>query len=130
MTYVRSFIAAYEECLLWSSSVYESEDSEPIPADSLDLPLSKGARASNRADCVDFIRGSREDLERALALGAWSPEQAGHDFALTRNGHGAGFWDRYNGTTEEGRIGDRLSDAARVYGETNVWSDGETLNVE
>lgn len=38
-------------------------------------------------------------------------EQAGHDFYLTRNGHGAGFWDRGLGD-----LGDRLTAAAEVYG--------------
>jgi hypothetical protein len=37
-------------------------------------------------------------------------ERAGHDFWLTRNGHGAGFWDRGLGT-----LGNRLSAAAKVY---------------
>lgn len=36
----------------------------------------------------------------------YTPTQAGHDFWLTRNGHGAGFWDR--GLGEPARI---LSDA-------------------
>lgn len=130
MRYVRSFITAYEESLLWSSVVFVSEDDDGTPADSLDLPLSKGARASIRVDCIGFIRGNREDLERALTLGAWSPEMAGHDFALTRNGHGAGFWDRYWNDTEEARIGDRMSDASRVYGGTDLWINDEYLELE
>ena len=40
---------------------------------------------------------------------------AGHDFALTRNGHGAGFWDRGLGET-----GDMLTDECKPYGEHNV----------
>ena len=40
---------------------------------------------------------------------------AGHDFALTRNGHGTGFWDRGLGT-----IGDMLSDEAKTYGSHSV----------
>jgi hypothetical protein len=130
MTYIRTFIAAYEECLLWSSTVWESEDVEPVPADSIDLPLSKQAKANCRADCIGFIRGNRSDLERALALGAWDASQAGHDFALTRNRHGAGFWDRYWNESEEATLGDRLSDASRAYGGTDIWIDGEYLGIE
>jgi hypothetical protein len=37
-----------------------------------------------------------EDAARALKidLRQYSAEQLGHDLWLTRNGHGAGFWDR------------------------------------
>ena len=42
-------------------------------------------------------------------------ELAGHDFALTRNGHGAGFWDR-----GLGKIGDMLTDACKPYGSHSV----------
>ena len=43
-------------------------------------------------------------------------EQAGHDFWLTRNGHGAGFWDRPElyGNPETRA----LTAAAEEYGET------------
>lgn len=43
-------------------------------------------------------------------------ELAGHDFALTRNGHGAGFWDR-----GLGEIGDMLTDEAMAYGSHSVY---------
>lgn len=45
-------------------------------------------------------------------------ELAGHDFALTRNGHGAGFWDR-----GLGEIGRRLTEEAKAYGEHSVIID-------
>ena len=38
-------------------------------------------------------------------------ELSGHDFALTRNRHGAGFWDR-----GLGEIGDMLTDECKPYG--------------
>ena len=43
------------------------------------------------------------------------PELGGHDLWLTRNGHGAGFWDRDDCLPEEAR--DRLTAAAKKYGE-------------
>jgi hypothetical protein len=42
-------------------------------------------------------------------------EQCGHDFWLTRDRHGAGFWDR--GT---GEIGELLTQAAHTYREQNI----------
>ena len=48
--------------------------------------------------------------------GHWSSvELAGHDFALTRNGHGTGFWDR-----GMGEMGDMLTKECEPYGEHHV----------
>lgn len=43
-------------------------------------------------------------------------EQFGHDMALTRNGHGAGFWDR-----GLGEVGDVLTEWAKGLGTLNVF---------
>ena len=62
------------------------------------------------ADCAAFQAANAELLERAYALGeaqlCYNETRAGHDFWLTRNGHGAGFWDR-----GLGEVGDALSEA-------------------
>ena len=49
-------------------------------------------------------------------------ESFGHDLWLTRNGHGAGYWDRGLGA-----LGERLSSAARSLGEVSsyVTDDGQ-----
>jgi hypothetical protein len=58
-------------------------------------------------DCKDFLFEAAGLIKKA----GMSMEQAGHDFYLTRNGHGAGFWDR-----GLGEVGDKLSDMSRPYG--------------
>lgn len=58
------------------------------------------------SDCLDFYQANADDLAGMDA------GQAGHDFWLTRNGHGAGFWDR-----GLGELGDRLTAACKPYGE-------------
>lgn len=71
-----------------------------------------GADHDNRVDCTLL-----EVLHQY-----WSLEQLGHDFYLTRNGHGAGFWDRYYGDADEGvgaDIGRILTDLADSFGESN-----------
>ena len=72
--------------------------------------------AEFRADCEAFYESCADDLADMAA------EQAGHDFWLTRNGHGAGFWDRGLGDR-----GDRLSAMARPYGEVDLYvgDDGQ-----
>ena len=47
-----------------------------------------------------------------------SAELAGHDFALTRNGHGTGFWDR-----GLGEMGDMLTKECEPYGAHTVIID-------
>jgi hypothetical protein len=69
-------------------------------------------QASIRGDCEDFVTANWPDL-RTL-----DPAQCGHDFALTRNGHGAGFWDR-----GLGERGDSLTAASKPYGESSAWYD-------
>jgi len=64
--------------------------------------------ASMVADCAKF------QAENDLSEGGDS--QAGHDFWLTRNGHGAGFWD---GDWPE--TGDALTEACRAYGEVELY---------
>jgi hypothetical protein len=57
-------------------------------------------------------------------------EMLGHDLWLTRNGHGAGFWDR-NELKKDG-LGDKLSDIARKMGEKDpyVGDDGKVYIYE
>jgi hypothetical protein len=71
--------------------------------------------AQFREDCAAFYETCADDLTDMEA------GQAGHDFWLTRNGHGAGFWDR-----GLGERGERLSEIARPYGSVNLYvSDGK-----
>lgn len=58
----------------------------------------------------DFVKANQVDLAEI------SPESAGHDFVLTRNHHGVGFWDRGYGDK-----GDRLTEAAHAYGDVSLY---------
>jgi hypothetical protein len=105
------FTTAYIECALWSSTecdedgdLGDSLDTNYGPED-ITLPT---LREMVR-DCKAFQKYHAADLANL------DESQAGHDFWLTRNGHGTGFWDRGLGA-----IGERLSDAARVYGSVDL----------
>jgi hypothetical protein len=118
-----NFTLAYIEAALWSTSVDEEYAAEH------DLPEDRGldragftlhdiapeALASIWHDCQTF-RASADDF-----LDDWNDGQAGHDFWLTRNRHGAGFWDR--GLPH----GEELSEIARAYGESGLYigDDGQ-----
>jgi hypothetical protein len=110
-----AFTRAYLIAALWSST-----DDDGDPLDSLyDLrDFSDEAIKKAIEDTTAFQEENEEDLSDAQG----DDEQHGHDFWLTRNRHGAGFWDRGYGA-----VGDRLTDAAEAWGE--VWlyvgDDGE-----
>ena len=62
-------------------------------------------------ECEDFINSNQDLIREAVSRPGYSFESAGHDFWLTRNGHGAGFWDRYELSADD--LGDKLSKACR-----------------
>jgi hypothetical protein len=97
-------VSAYIIAALWSET---GDDSEPLDKtyDSGDLAGETVVKV--QADCEDFASAQWSDLE------SMAPAQAGHDFLLTRNHHGAGYWDRGLGAR-----GDRLTEACRPYGQT------------
>lgn len=71
-----------------------------------------------QADCHSFEVANHIALDEAydFGLSGYTRSQAGTDFWLTRNGHGAGFWDRGLGA-----IGDDLTAACKSFGETELY---------
>jgi len=118
-----AFTTAYIECALWASSDGNGESFE-------DCYISDIDESSLRAIisvCQDFQESNTELLTKWYEHGE-TPERAGHDFWLTRNRHGAGFWDRYNDALPEGKLGRQLTDNAHSYGECDVYvGDDEKL---
>jgi len=93
------FTAGYIQSLLWSS--HESiDDGDGTVIELEHCELSAEGQDKCAAECLAFFNANYDDLTRYAAQRqihagngtAWA--HAGHDFALTRNGHGAGFWDR------------------------------------
>ena len=110
------FFDAYISCALWSSL---DDDDKPLDDSYDESDLSDDARQNMREECDDFMNAQMTDLYKL------DPGQCGHDFWLSRNRHGTGFWDR--GT---GDVGDRLHAAAKVYGSSDLYvGDDEKLHV-
>lgn len=121
------FVAAYKVAALWSSTD-NADDSggEPLDANYSVDDIAPKCAAAMLETCTDFCKANHADLmlycER-MPSEQWSGEQrAGHDFWLTRNGHGAGFWDRGLGD-----LGQRLSDAAKVYSSVDLYPGDDGL---
>jgi hypothetical protein len=136
---VREFIRHYLIAALWSSHDYRSdEDSDRYDTDAgenMDYSfdpedIDPRCVVNVRADAFSFIR---QCVERGIDLRAiggneeWSAlAQHGHDFWLTRCGHGVGFWDR-----GYGEVGERLSDIARNMGSRDcIPLNDDTFGIE
>ena len=112
--------------LLWSS-VDTAEDAEFENFDSYYAP--NEATPELVAQLTEELTG---DLPIPNAISEYRKhfgddwaESFGHDLALTRNGHGAGFWDR--GLGEAGVV---LSDWAHSLGELHVFHGHDSIHPE
>ena len=104
-----AFRAGYLECALWANGQQSATDEE---------------EATLREEAETFL-----ESEHAVRLiqaaefrtrGRYSWEQAGHDFYLTREGHGAGFWDRGLGI-----VGEALTALSKPYGSSDYYPETE-----
>jgi hypothetical protein len=110
------FLSGYLECALWSSSTDDAEYFDELGAD-----LSPQTLAEAKAECAKFEADFEAELERYYDLSGRDEASAGHDLWLTRNGHGAGFWDRVSGEDFKA-----LCDGAKALGEIHpcIGDDG------
>lgn len=113
----------YVTTALWSST---DEEGEPLDREHGPEDLATETLDAMRADLSDFIEGAPKD-----ALDFWLAEhgagQIGHDFWLTRNRHGAGFWDRWSGDTRGYEFGRVLTAEAHPYGESDLYVGDDGL---
>lgn len=96
------FAKGYIECALWCHQEFEGAS------------VAKTSYPAILADCWDFQKANEELLKQS----GLTEEQQGHDFWLTRNGHGSGFWDR-----GLGEVGDKLTQACKVFTGRDLWLD-------
>ena len=101
------FTEAFFTALFWSST---TEHGEPMDQKYGVQHLDDTIRHVLESECERFQR------ENAALLAGLDSSQCGHDFALTRNHHGAGFWDRGLGP-----IGDALTTASHAYGQVDLY---------
>lgn len=124
MSNLDNFLRGYAEAILWADAYAYDEDGELETDESATYVYITPGKwwesiGIDLSDATDFY------YSQCATMGSVNVDysQHGHDFALTRNGHGAGFWDR-----GYGEVGERLSDAARAYGEHHViTNDGPTV---
>ena len=95
MSNLEIFIQAYLECALWATrSTFMDASGNDLPLDTFYNAdcVQSSAREQVKLECEDFLE--REDVSSiSQKWGEEEYKQAGYDFFLTRNRHGAGFWD-------------------------------------
>lgn len=85
---------------------------EPLKTDGFGLDdIDDDVADSFAREVAEFCHTMCRDLDESKA------GQTGHDFVLTRNGDGAGFWDG-----DWGDAGDRLTEACQTYGGFNLYA--------
>ncbi len=120
------FTTAYLEAALWS----ETDETNPDQGgESLDTnygidDIEPETLAEMIEDCRKFQADNAELIvdENSVVKSNYSTDAlAGHDFLLTRNHHGCGFWD---GDWQE-PAATKLTDAAKAFGEYNLTATGK-----
>lgn len=129
---MQSMIRAYMVCLLWTMP---GPDDDENPGDRFTIDrFTREARIVCIADCLEFLNRVRQAGLVTWLYGTgpeftgYGPDNLGHDLALSRNGHGAGFFDRKALELDAGlwatiprqtgrTLGDTLQDIARGMGE-------------
>jgi hypothetical protein len=106
-TQLDAFTTAYVEALLWSETNDQSESGDDNFQDYTWEDLSPDTQAEILEDCQSF----QEEAADWLEADGQGDGDDGHNFCLTRNGHGAGFWDG-----DYPLHGDELTAACRPYG--------------
>jgi hypothetical protein len=111
MTAMDDFTRQYLETALWSSTDESREDGGDPMDDNFGIgDIDADTVAAAQADCDRFRELAGELLNES------DDTDAAHDFWLTRNGHGAGFWD---GDWPVG--GDRLTSISKGFGEAYLY---------
>jgi hypothetical protein len=113
----------YARTALWSEI---DDDGHPLDdnydvddIDSDDMILMRGD-VTNFLELVDEVQPGVWETVRNTP--PWTdPEQVGHDLWLTRNHHGAGFWDRWWNDGPESQLGDLLTKWADSMGSASLY---------
>ncbi len=131
------FTAGYVSCALWCGvMVYKHDDDCPcheasVNGDAYDADACEcEAEMESSTDKIDESKLVDSALEQLtddahefyvanvtdLRASTLDMERAGHDFWLTRNRHGAGYWDEKSKGAEVDAALDRLTETSHAYG--------------
>lgn len=117
----REAIDGYHQAMMFTAT-----DENGDSLDGLGLAFSPAAQKTMNHDVLDFLGQNAAEIHEFCAVTRHGFLQVGIDFSLTRNRHGAGFWDR-----GAGQVGAVLTEAAHPWGEQSVYvGDSGELEVQ
>lgn len=108
------FTRGYLGTAEWLAKVWQDGREDPdLTSEERDRcrGFTRKAIAEARRDCRAFLKANRADLAEYRELSGRDDESAGTDYWLSRNGHGAGFFDRGHDPVFK-----RLQESARLDG--------------
>ena len=114
---LNNMLRGYLEAALWASG----EDGE-FDSMSIETDISPESILKSKEDLKMFLDKAGDEVYEArwgeflTGEGSMTQDQIGHDFFLTRNHHGAGFWDRGIGD-----VGDRLTNICKKFGVFDIY---------
>lgn len=119
---IEKMLSGYLTAMLWSTR--GGEEDEPLDEDHSVEDVSSELEKSSTEDCEKFVAMAKE---KGIDLGNYVDSDVGHDFWLTRVGHGAGFWDGDYEADEAKEDGDKLTEIAKTFGNLDpyVGDDGK-----
>jgi len=118
------FIIGYLEAAEWCGIHDANEDAEEMASErDVDFTWDRDTAHEAAMDCLDFLATAPEGGIPEYGHPVYSDANlAGHDFWLTRNGHGAGFWDRGLGD-----LGKALTEHCKPYGEVCLFAGDDDV---
>ena len=108
---IDKFISDYIAAALWSSI---DDNDEPLDSNYSIDDISEECLLKMKIDCKKFVLDNIGILTES--------DHPGHDFWLTRNGHGAGFWDG-----DYPIHGNTLTTSSVDYGPTDLYVGDDGL---
>ena len=129
---IDSIVEGYLTCQLWAGLDYDREDNPPLDQNYGREDISPEYAEKVRDELLTVVTEHPLAVRMYLnTLGRYESARSqydrnelfGHDFYLTREGHGAGFWDR-----GIGEIGEYLTKIAKAYGSAEeLFDNGEGI---
>ena len=111
---MNKMLKQYLVTALWSST---DEEGEALDKEHDVKDIDESFVRQSKEDCQKFMREVKSELGDINL----DDSNVGHDFWLTRNGHGAGFWD---GDYEE-EVGEFLTKISKKFKEVNIYAEDD-----
>lgn len=124
---VSVMLNAYCEAALWASTDVDGTSLDTLCLENGDIAgvdnIAENALQKAREDCESFFDAACTALARnPESFSEKEMVHMGHDFFLTRNHHGAGFWDSDNWCALDGKA---LTIIAHRFGEVNPYFEND-----